>query len=73
MQENVTMKDTWTIGPLSKFSFDEKAELGKYMKEEFDRYNKVAHEKYSDSKNTSIMFSESEMKIRNEVMRRNTL
>lgn len=43
------------------------------MKEKVQGYYKVAHERYADEKNTSLMISENEHKIRNEVMRRNAV
>ena len=49
------MKDTWTIGPFSKFSFKEKSELKKALKAEMDRYQAIANENFSESKNTSLM------------------
>ena len=65
------MKDTWTIGPFSKFSFKEKAELRKALKAEVDRYQAIANENFSESKNTSLMLGKEEFDIRNDVMRRN--
>jgi hypothetical protein len=67
------MKDSWTLGPLTKFSYEEKNIIKKAVKEEMDRYKTYADERYADDKNQSLMVGESEHKIRNEVMRRNTV
>ena len=71
--KEITLNDTWSIGPLSKFNYDEKQTLHKAMKEKLQGYHKIANERYSDHKNTSLMISEHEHKMRNEVMRRNTI
>ena len=67
------MRDSWTLGPLTKFSYEEKNIIKKAVKEEMDRYKAYADERYADSKNQSLMIGETEHKIRNEVMRRNTV
>lgn len=73
VQKEINLNDTWTIGPLNKFSYDEKKILHREMKEQLQGYHKIAQERYSDHKNTSLMISENDHKIRNEVMRRNTI
>ena len=65
------LKDTWSIGPFSKFSSSEKQVLSKALKEQVNTYQEMAAERYNDDKNTSLMISQNEHKIRNEVMRRN--
>jgi hypothetical protein len=67
------MKDSWSLGPLSKFTFDERQIIKQAVKGEMDRYKAFAEDRYADTKNKSLMVSENEHKIRNEVMRRNTV
>lgn len=69
--KEITMNDSWTIGPLSKFSHNEKKVIKEAMKEELNRYQVQAKKRYDDHKNTSLMVDQSDHKIRNEVMRRN--
>ena len=69
--KDVTMKDTWTVDPLSKFTFEERSILKKALKTEFDRYMELAEQRHP--KRTSIMMSEEEEQLRTDVMRRNVI
>ena len=54
-------------------TFEEKKVLKQALKAEVNKYQEIAKDRYDDSKNTSLMISEDEHKIRSEVMRRNTV
>lgn len=55
--KDIDMKDSWTIGPLSKFTYDEKQSLRQAIKSEVQDYQELANEAFNDSKNTSLMIS----------------
>ena len=67
------MKDSWTIGPLTKFTYDERQTLRQAIKGEVQAYQEIANERFNDSKNTSLMISQEQHGVRNDVMRRNAV
>ena len=69
--KDIDMKDSWTIGPLSKFTYDERQTLRQAIKAEVQEYQELANEIFNDSKNTSLMISQGQHSQRNEVMRKN--
>ena len=69
----IALKDTWSVGPLSKFTYEERQVLRQALGEEIERYQAVARERYADGPPTSLMIGGDEHRIRNAVMRRNTV
>ena len=69
------MKDTWSIGPLSKFNFEEKKAIKQAMKEEYNRYVDIAQKRFPSEQadSDSLMMSLEEQQVRAEVMRRNVV
>lgn len=65
------MKDTWTLNPLSKFTFEEKSRMKLELKVEFNRYVDKAEQRHP--KKNSIMMSEEDKQACTEVMRRNVI
>ena len=71
--KDLDMKDSWTIGPLTKFTYDERQTLRQAIKGEVQAYQEIANERFNDNKNTSLMISQEQHGIRNDVMRRNAV
>mmetsp|Transcript_6540 Transcript_6540/g.7836 ORF Transcript_6540/g.7836 Transcript_6540/m.7836 type:complete len:107 (+) Transcript_6540:180-500(+) len=46
--KDITMKDTWSIGPLSKFTFEERTALKHALKHEYNRYFDIASERHPE-------------------------
>ena len=70
--KDITMKDTWSVGPLSKFTFEERRAIKVAMKDEIDRYQDIAAQRFPErTAKESMMMSEEEQQVRAEVMRRN--
>ena len=51
------MRDSWSLGPLSSITFDERKAIKKACKEQIDSYQQQAADRYNNEKNTSLMIS----------------
>ena len=70
--KDISLRDTWTLGPLSKLSYEERNIIKQALAEEMKKYSEVASERHPDAKNSALlMMSGEEHCIRSEVMRRN--
>ena len=69
-QGDFHITNTWTLGPLSEMSYDEKMILKMATKRQIKKLNEQAEQRFDDSKNKSLMISDEDHQIRNEAMRR---
>lgn len=69
-QGDFHITNTWTLGPLSEMSYDEKMILKMATKREIKKLHEQAETRFDDSKNKSLMISDEDHQIRNEAMRR---
>ena len=69
-QGDFHITNTWTLGPLSEMSYEEKTILKMATKRQIKKLHEQADQRFDDSKNKSLMISDDDHQIRNEAMRR---